>query len=291
MGYPKQLRLKRHETFSIREGWLEKAINTIKEDTTCLSKDNGPKMLGLGTNMIKSLRYWLSACGIVYFDSKGTHITELGDMLYKYDPFLDDAFSLWMIHTTLVSNFEDAPVMNRIFNIPYNRFEKTYMVNLCKELFEEKGYEVKSLSSLDSDVSIMLKSYYSDDFSSPENNMSCPLAKLGLLSLSSNKEYVKEAPAVNSLDFRVVYYALVRCLICNDINISDEVSYNIEDLIKMEDNPMTLLNLSRSAFFLYLDEMKRKGFIEFAKTAGLNIVRIECVKSISDLFTSYYEEV
>ena len=34
----KDLRLKRHETFSIREGWLEKGLNTIVEDNECFKK-------------------------------------------------------------------------------------------------------------------------------------------------------------------------------------------------------------------------------------------------------------
>ena len=53
------LKLKRHETFSIREGWIEKGVNIIKENCECFKKNDGPVNFGLGTNMCKSLRYWL----------------------------------------------------------------------------------------------------------------------------------------------------------------------------------------------------------------------------------------
>ena len=52
------LKLKRHETFSIREGWLEKGLNKCSQNPQCFQKDRGTKELGLGSNMVKSLRYW-----------------------------------------------------------------------------------------------------------------------------------------------------------------------------------------------------------------------------------------
>ena len=78
------LRLKRHETFSIREGWLEKGLNIIVENNECFKKDNGPRLLGLGSNMCKSLKYWLKATGIAKF-GQVAELTEFGNLLYKYD--------------------------------------------------------------------------------------------------------------------------------------------------------------------------------------------------------------
>ena len=39
-----ELKLKRHETFSLREGWIEKGIHYIDENERCMSKDNGTKI-------------------------------------------------------------------------------------------------------------------------------------------------------------------------------------------------------------------------------------------------------
>ena len=65
------LRLKRNETFYIREGWLEKGINIIKNNAKCFSNNSGPSIFGLGSNMCKSLRYWLEACNIATFGQNG----------------------------------------------------------------------------------------------------------------------------------------------------------------------------------------------------------------------------
>ena len=116
MGFPAELKLKKHETFSIREGWLEKALHYINENPRCLSKDQGTRVFGLGSNMVKSLRYWLKAAGIATYERNDVKLTELGEQLLKYDPYLDDDFSLWMIHIHLVMNYNEAPVFNRFFN-------------------------------------------------------------------------------------------------------------------------------------------------------------------------------
>ena len=56
------LKLKRSESFYIREGWIEKAINTIKEaDHNIFTKNEGVRYLGIGSNMVKGLKYWLKA--------------------------------------------------------------------------------------------------------------------------------------------------------------------------------------------------------------------------------------
>lgn len=290
MGFPAELKLKKHETFSIRDGWLEKGIINVKKNGNCLSKENGTRTLGLGTNMVKSLRYWLKACGIVEY-KKETILTEFGKNLFRYDCYLDSLFSIWMIHVNLVSNYNEAPVFNRFFNNPYNHYEKGYLVSYIKDEFEKEGLPIKSLSSLDSDVNIVLKSYYSDDESSPENNMKCPLSRLELLASTNKKEYVKKSPIYNRLDCRVIYYAIIKYFACNEVNIGNELSFNIEDMIAHEDNPMNILNLSRSTFFMYLDELKRREFIELSKTAGLNTIYIKKIMTISELFNSYFGEV
>ena len=117
------LRLKRHETFSIREGWIEKGINKIK--------DEGSKKLGLGSNMVKSLRYWLSACGLVSFNTQtGAKLTDIGELIQEHDPYLNDINSWWIIHYLLVKNSNnDAPVLNAIFNMSMTKFSLSFVTN------------------------------------------------------------------------------------------------------------------------------------------------------------------
>lgn len=278
----KDLRLKRHETFSIREGWLEKGLNIIIDNPECFKKDNGPKFFGLGSNMCKSLKYWLTATNIAKFGQEA-ELTEFGDLLHEYDPFLEDVFSWFMIHSKLVMNFEDAPVINRMFNGNYSKFDKELLLNFLKEYFRLNDFEVGVESSLESDVSIAIRSYSSNDLSNPENNMNCPFGKLGLLKINDKKLYIKNQPSHHSLHYLVVYFVMCECM-------DKKQDFNLEDLINKENNPLKIFNLNKSILFLYLEEMQNAGIINLIKTAGLNTIHINNMLSMRQLFELYFEE-
>lgn len=283
-----ELKLKRHETFSIREGWIEKGLHYISEDARSMSKENGTKTFGLGSNMIKSLRYWLSATKLATFRNGNAKLELLGQLILDNDPFIDNSFTLWLIHLYLVTNEKDAPVFNAIFNLDYSQFDKDFLLDKVPSKLSKLGYdEVSSVSSLESDISIFLKSYYSEDFSNPENNMNCPLAKLNLFTCEDKKIYTRKMPTFKKLDFRIVYLALLNCVDCKD----NEISFNIEDVYSLRNNPLKILNLSKSALFQYLEEMQRNNYIKFNRTAGLNVVFIENPKTIDEVVNSYFNEV
>ena len=283
------LKLKRHETFSIREGWIEKAINYVYENPFCFRKDDGPKILGMGTNMVKSLHYWVTASNLVQFHiNTGATLTECGSLIYEFDQYLTNKFTWWIIHYNLSTNFNDAPVINKIFNSDLNKFEKDFLTNSILNVLE-KDYEIKSLGSLESDVQIYLKSYFSSDKSNPENNFNCPLSKLNLLDMVSKNVYEKEMPNTNDLDFRIVYRCLLDCMDIDGGNLS-RAHFNVEDLYDKDNNPLKIFNLSKSALFYYLDVLKQKGYISLHKTAGLNTIYIEKYMSLRAMFEGYFRE-
>ena len=267
------IQLKRHETFSIRDGWIEKALNLINDNNNIFSKKDATRILGIGTNMVKSLRYWLEATGIVNFTNVRTPIlTDFGVFLLQNDKFLEKIDSWWLIHTNLVTNYADAPVFNRFFNLRYSKFDKEYLFDIIKDDFINNGEIIKIDASLKSDIDILIKSYYNSDTSNPENNMNCPLAMLKLLTLGNNKVYYRNQPEYNSLSYKVVFLGLVQCLKSNMMPINDE--FNIEDLFTFKNNPLNIYNISKSSLYLYLEEMKKNGYIYMTKTAGLNTAKI-----------------
>lgn len=279
------LKLKRHDTFSIREGWLEKVINIFPNEKQCFSKDKGQQILGIGTNMVKSLRYWSEACNLIKFSQKENKFTELGEYLHDRDPFLSDLSSWWLIHLFLATNFSDAPVFNYFFNMPLKKFDKEQLFNQIKTLIENDGYSVSADSSLEADINMLIKSYYSDDFSNPENNMNCPLAKLNLIGTSDKRIYTKLQPKYASLSYKVVYYALLLAWKKENEKQDKKMNaFNLEDMYEWKNNPINIFNLSKTSFYQYLDEMSKNNLIKLIKTAGLNVVTIEVEKNLNELF-------
>ena len=51
-------RFKGHESFILREGWLNKGLFEIEKNAKVFSENYGADELGVGPNMAKSIRYW-----------------------------------------------------------------------------------------------------------------------------------------------------------------------------------------------------------------------------------------
>ncbi len=60
-----------HEKFSLRYPWLPRAVETIKKDPVLFLYDNDAMVeMGVGKNMVKSIRYWTMACDVVYIPKR-----------------------------------------------------------------------------------------------------------------------------------------------------------------------------------------------------------------------------
>ena len=51
----------RHETFHPRHGWVKKGFDEACKDPNVFLRDDAPVVLGVGKNMVRSIRYWCSA--------------------------------------------------------------------------------------------------------------------------------------------------------------------------------------------------------------------------------------
>lgn len=67
-------------------------------------------MLGVGTNMVKSIRYWMQACGLLAKDGNKEILSDMAEIIYMNDPYLEDIFSLWILHSNIAKNIEQATV-------------------------------------------------------------------------------------------------------------------------------------------------------------------------------------
>jgi hypothetical protein len=107
-----------HETFTLRYGWLKKAVDAARERQDIFLQDDALVTLGVGKNMVRSIRHWGLVTGILEEsndvpNNRGRFIrpSALGDLLFGprgLDPYLEEVGTLWLIHWQL-AEIPDGP--------------------------------------------------------------------------------------------------------------------------------------------------------------------------------------
>ena len=277
-----KVKLTGHESFSIREGWLTKGIFEIKENAKVFSEKNQTDIFGIGTNMVKSLKYWLLVSSLIEEQKNGYVLSELGQLIMEYDPYMEDIFCLYLIHSQIAQNTERALIWNIFFNKCHmNSFSKKELQERIEYILESENLEYNA-KILGDEISALLKTYVSEQKDdTPENNFTCPLVELKLLKKIDKDTYKKEKSSISNLDLYIVYW-----LILNQVKERDSI--NIEELLKEDNSVSNLLNLDKILLNEYLDILKRLGLITLNRTAGLNMVYINKKYTLRKIFEIHY---
>ena len=275
-----KLKLRGHESFYIREGWLTKGIVAINKDKYILSNTiSAIDELGVGSAMVKSIRYWLQTLRLTdeKRGEKGKRYQELsedfGKILFENDKYFEDLGTLYLLHYKLVSNKDLATTWNLFFNsIKATEMTKYHMEEGVKQLILniDPQYEI-SERSLSDDCNCLIKTYFAEksDLKNPEDNMICPFSDLGLI----KKEHIrgkdeiiyKTVPERNKLDKLIVLYVIMD-------NLGDKQSTTIKNLIEDENNIGSVFNLDKNTINYYIDILRDEGYLRVNRTAGLNTI-------------------
>lgn len=156
------IRLKGHEKFHLREGWITKGLYGVDKNPKVFTGNEGTDQLGVGTNMVKSIKYWMLAMGLIGEEQKnGAKLTELGKLIFKYDAYLEDDLTLWLLHSYLAKNAFRSTVWYLFFNkCQADEFTKEELfILLKKELIAYAETDTFPESSLRDDIDVMLNMY------------------------------------------------------------------------------------------------------------------------------------
>lgn len=296
-----------HETFFIRKGWLSKGMQAVAEKDDIFVDKNINQMdeLGIGSNMVKSLRYWLQATGVTNEladkDRRGRRvqeITELGELVLKNDPYLEDIGTLWVLHYELVNKKEFVPAWYFFFNeLKMKSFTQDDFVRLIDNYsVNTLGAEKPPATRLSTDdFNCILGTYVSkgslqSSRVSPESNIDCPFGELELLGVDSlrDKTYRKKQANPELLPDFIVLYAILRY--CEKSG-KDANALSLEELLNAPSSPGKAFNLDTFTLLELLRRLESRDLIKVIRTAGLDEVRLVAGLSPIDCIRMHYEEV
>src|SRR5215204_5205540 len=113
----------RHETFAPRVGWFKKIYDGVRADPHVFLREDATLTLGVGKNMVRSMRFWAGAAGITTprriskkEQLRPSHFAETILADDGWDPFLENASTLWLLHWRLLSNGCQLPVWHYAFS-------------------------------------------------------------------------------------------------------------------------------------------------------------------------------
>ncbi len=286
------IRLKGHEKFVLREGWLNKGIQVISKSieengySRIFLGDNGTDELGVGSNMVKSIRYWLKAFGLTEESpGKGVRLSSLGKLILQYDPYFEDINTLWLLHSIIARNADNATTWYLFFNYcDIEEFTKNELeLILNRELKKYYNSDKYANSSLKDDIDVLLNMYCKErasDFD-PEDKNICPLSDLGLIKKVKD-DYHRVQADMSKLHDLIILYEL-----CN--LFGNESNINIERIVMGENGLSKIYHLSNVIANAYLDKLEYRGYIQVNRTAGLDMVYLTHGMKQKEIIEEYYK--
>jgi hypothetical protein len=182
----------RHETFAVRYGWLGKGLRKMESSPTGFIADEAAVVeLGLGSRMVKSLRYWLEASGLGEVLSVGIdgrkirelHTSPLGKVVLNRDPFMEFPATWWFVHLNLASR--SGSVWGWFFNDFRERlFERPTCVEAYMRHLRMDAANEPTLPVAQRDIACLLAAYgtaSANEPRDPEDGTASPLRDLGLI--------------------------------------------------------------------------------------------------------------
>ena len=180
-----------HESFACRYGWLPKLYEAAVDDPMLFSSDDVAILrLGLGRNMVKSLRFWGEAFGLTRTSGREVHVTRFAQMLLDpregLDPYLETPGALWRLHWMLT--------IHAGLGAWAVAFLETYDREITRERLvasvRMRASQVRgtiTLGTATNHVDVFLRTYAGGQYSegSPEKTLGSPFQELELMHMTT----------------------------------------------------------------------------------------------------------
>ena len=283
-----------HESFQCRNLWLKKGYDFVKQEKRDFNDDLSVIDLGVGKNMVSSIRFWTKAFGILKReDEKPTWIANYLFGNKGADKYLEDVGTLWLLHYKLISK-EEASIYSLVFNEFRKQrieFTKDHLKKFLENKCTEEG-ESHSLNSIDTDIGVFLKSYLTPDSEdgrkSIEDQYSALLIDLDLVKKFNNagfndKDWYKiESSEREQLPIEIFFYAILD-------NYSDNRSISIHKLLNDKNSPGLVFALNPDALVKKVKALANTFYgIVYKEDAGVRELQINKDYKTKDILDQYY---
>ena len=276
-----------HETFPCRNYWLKKGLDHLWSNRKF--NDEAVIPLGVGRNMVNSIRFWLKAFGL----TENGKPNEIAEYIFKdsgLDPFCEDVGSIWLLHYLLVTS-----KVSSIYSLIFNEFRKkrieftkdhltSFIDQKCSS--DEFKYHINSIKK---DVGVFLNNYSKPSRSKTiEDDFSGLLYELNLVEkldkYSKVQWYSIENKSRQELPAEIVLF----CILWQ--NGSNTVSFN--ELLNSIDSVGTIFALNSNGLMHKIEniiELYPKDII-YTDDGGIRVLQFRREFDKWEVLNKYYEQ-
>lgn len=190
------MRFSGHESFACRYAWLPKAYAALAKDPRSLADEDAAMVsLGVGKNMVRSIRFWIEVMDVAVPAGGRTYeLTRFARDVFGpdgHDPFLEDERTLWLLHWKVATHADD-PVFAWRFLLnhwPYPELTRTEAVDAFMRESSRLGHS-HSPVTLGQHFDVFLHTYVSTRGkagASGEDSLDGPLVELEFLEYAGER--------------------------------------------------------------------------------------------------------
>jgi hypothetical protein len=296
-----QLSFSGHETFVLRYGWLKKAYDAILIDPSVFGRDDAIVTLGVGKNMVRSIRHWALASGVIEEEPRTRGLrflpSSFGNFLFGstgHDLYLEDVGSIWLVHWKICTNERRSTTWAWTFNLLRStEFTVPGLVALIQKELQKRNAKIPPVSTLKRDVDCCMQSYAASQSTKKtviEDTLDSPLVELRLINrANADLSRFNRGPQVSLRD-EIFTFALIdfweRTAPARESLSFNEIAYGVG-------SPGSIFKFDEDSLVTRLERLEwvSGGGLVYADVAGLKQVYKRATLNKDELLETYYGSV
>jgi len=267
-----------HETFPFRYTWPTKAVRALSTYPDLFVRDDAIVILGVGKNMVGSMRHWCDTLGLIERGPVSGHMqaTALGHSLLGpcgWDPYLENPGTTWLFQWHLISRREKASTWHLAFSRWHTEeFTRDKLADWIWRTGKELSGSVVTETSIQRDVDIFIRTYVpapSKRDAPIEDSFDCPLVELGLILEIDHGIYQFTRGPRPTLPDGIFLYALLDYWLKT---APTQETLSFESILHGPGSPGAAFKLSENALAERLESLPRWSHLSYDETAGMRVV-------------------
>lgn len=283
-----------HESFACRQFWLKKGIDFIDTDTR-FSDNHAVIDLGVGKNMVSSIRFWLKSFGLIDEKDSDQEITKYLFSKNGADPYLEDFGTIWLLHYFLVKTSR-ASIYNLVFNEFRKErieFNKDQLHSFLKRKCEEVSPRAYNTQTIYKDISVFLRNYLKPQRGEKleiEDDFTNVLIDLDLLQQTKQRNsagklidwYKIESGERADLSYQIVLFSILD-------NPDYKNSITFKELQIGSNSPGLIFALNAEGLYQKIKLIEEHyPAINYSETAGNQVLQFKTKPDKWDILDDYY---